>query len=74
MAAAKKSKWMLSLIALSSMIGTFSGILIVQRELNLTFVMWYMVIVAVIVALNALYVLFKRKRNGNIGTGNHSVK
>lgn len=63
-------EWRLSSFALATMIGTFGSILLVQRELNLTFAIWYLAIVAVIVSGNAMYVFYKRKKKN--GTENEN--
>lgn len=65
----KKSQnpeWWLSKIAIASMVGTFLSILIMQRELNLTFAIWYLVVVLLVVVGNVIYVFSKRKRNEDI--------
>lgn len=58
-------EWMLTNIAIGSMIGTFLAILLVQRELNFTFAIWYLAVVALVVAGNTIYVFYKKKRKGN---------
>lgn len=58
-----QSEWKLSVYAVAAMIGTFIGIFIVLRELNLTFVMIYLAIVAFIIAGNAIYVFSNRKKS-----------
>lgn len=45
------------------MLGTFIGIFVVQRELNLTFVIGYLAVFGLVVASNTIYVLYKRKKN-----------
>lgn len=73
----KKSQnpeWRLSLIAIASMIGTFLSILIMQRELNLKFAMWYFIVVLFVVAGNTIYVFYKRKRKGDIGKKNQELR
>ncbi len=57
-----QSEWKLSVYALATMIGTFLGIFIVLRELNLIFVMIYLAVVALIIAGNAIYIFSKRKK------------
>lgn len=59
----EKPEWRLSKVAIASTIGTFLSILIVQRELNLTFAMWYSAVVSLVIAANMIYVFFKRKRS-----------
>ena len=56
------SEWKLSVIALAALLGTFISIIFFQRELNLTFAIWYLSIFALVVAGNAIYVFYKRKR------------
>ena len=60
-------EWRLSMAAIASTIGTFLSIIIVQRELNATFAMWYLVIVVLVVAGNAIYVFYKRKTSNGKG-------
>lgn len=62
------SEWRLSVMALTALLGTFGAIFVVQRELNLTFAIWYLSVFALVVAGNAIYVFYKRKKNN--GTGN----
>ena len=57
------SEWRLSVLALMIMLGTFIGIFVVQRELNLTFVIGYLAVFGLVVAGNTIYVLYKRKKN-----------
>jgi LPXTG-motif cell wall-anchored protein len=57
------SEWRISVLALATLIGTFIAIFIVQRELNLTFANWFLVGFTLVVAGNATYVFYKRKKN-----------
>jgi hypothetical protein len=57
-------------MALMALIGTIGAILIMQHELNLIFAMWYMSVFALVVAGNAIFVLYKK----NDGTGNENPK
>lgn len=66
----EKPEWRLSMVAIASTIGTFLSILIVQRELNLTFAMWYLTVVGLVIAANVIYVLLKRKKNNRMGDEN----
>ncbi|SFL93663.1 hypothetical protein [Salibacterium qingdaonense] len=66
------SEWRLSVLALTAMLGTFIGIFVVQRDLNLTFVIWYLAVVALVVVGNAIYVLYKKKKNN--GAENENQK
>lgn len=69
----KKSEypeWRLSVFALTTMLGTFIGIFVVQRDLNLTFAIWYLAVVALVVAGNAIYVLYRRKKNNGVENEN----
>lgn len=61
------SEWRLSVMALTSLLGNFIAIIVVQGELILTFAIGYLSVFALVVAGNAIYVLYKRKNNG---TGN----
>lgn len=72
MKALEKSEWRLSLIAIASTIGCFLSIIIVQRELNPTFAMWFLAGALLVIAGNAIYVFSKRKRNN--GSGNENSK
>ncbi|MCM3711948.1 hypothetical protein M3191_15550 [Sporosarcina luteola] len=56
-------EWRISKIALTALLGTFIAIIVIQRELNLTFAIGYLAFFAVVVACNAIYVFFKRKKN-----------
>ncbi|MFB1083035.1 hypothetical protein [Jeotgalibacillus sp. JSM ZJ347] len=58
-----QSGWKLSVYAVATMLGTFIGIFVVLRELNLTFVLIYLAVVAFIIAGNAIYVFIKSKKN-----------
>ncbi|MFD2211234.1 hypothetical protein ACFSMW_16115 [Virgibacillus halophilus] len=49
-------------MALTALLGTFGAIFILQRELNLTFVIWYLSVFALVVASNAIYVFYKKKK------------
>ncbi|WP_404407983.1 hypothetical protein [Jeotgalibacillus malaysiensis] len=51
----------LSDYAIATMLGTFIGIFIVLGELNLTFVLIYLALIALIVAGNAIYIASKKK-------------
>ncbi|MEC3883370.1 hypothetical protein VKA52_06500 [Halobacillus sp. HZG1] len=44
------------------MIGTFTAIFIVERELNLTFAIVYLVVYGLVLGDNAIYVLNKRRK------------
>jgi O-antigen/teichoic acid export membrane protein len=57
------SDWRISVMALATLIGTFIAIFVVKRELNLTFAIWYLVAFVLVVAGNATYVFYKRKKN-----------
>lgn len=59
----ENSQWRLSVFALTAMLGTFIGIFVMQGDLNLTFAIWYLAVVALIVAANAAYVFYKKKKN-----------
>ncbi|MGD7044778.1 hypothetical protein [Jeotgalibacillus proteolyticus] len=52
------------------MIGTFIGIYLVQWELNLRFAFMYLIVVLVILLGNAIYVVYKRKKNSELGNEN----
>ncbi|WP_347550014.1 hypothetical protein ABFG93_00340 [Pseudalkalibacillus hwajinpoensis] len=56
------SEWRLSVMALAALLGTFIAIFVVRRELNLTFAIGYLAVFALVVAGNAIYVLYKRKK------------
>ncbi|THE09569.1 hypothetical protein E1I69_21850 [Bacillus timonensis] len=66
------SEWKLSVMALQALLGTFIAIFVVQRELNLTFAIGYLIVFAVVVAGNAIYVLYKRKKNNGRGNENQN--
>ncbi|GKV57529.1 hypothetical protein NCCP2222_34760 [Sporosarcina sp. NCCP-2222] len=55
--------WIVSRLAITALIGTFIAILFVNRELNLTFAIWFLSLVSLMVACNVIYVIFKRKKN-----------
>lgn len=57
------SEWRVSVTALAALLGTFISIIVMQRELNLTFAIWYLSVFALVVAGNAIYVCYKRKNN-----------
>lgn len=66
----ENSEWRLSMFALTTMLGTFIGIFVVQRELSLTFAIWYLAVVVLVVVGNAIYVVYKKKKNS--GTENEN--
>ncbi|AJD90285.1 hypothetical protein JMA_09680 [Jeotgalibacillus malaysiensis] len=55
-----QSGWKLSVYVIATMLGTFIGIFIVLGELNLTFMLIYLAVIALIVAGNAIYIVLKR--------------
>lgn len=65
--------WIVSRLAITALIGTFIGIFVVERELNLTFALWYLSIVGCVVACNWIFVISKRKNNSDkINVNEHS--
>ena len=64
------SEWRLSVMTLSSLLGTFIAIYVVQRELNLTFAICYLAVWVLVVISNAIYVLYNKKKNN--GTENEN--
>lgn len=66
------SEWKVSVMTLQALLGTFIAIFVVQRELNLTFAIGYLIVFAVVVAGNAIYVLYKRKKNNGKGNKNQN--
>ncbi|TFE00610.1 hypothetical protein [Jeotgalibacillus salarius] len=60
-----QSEWKLSVYTVAAMLGTFLGIFIVLRELNLIFVMIYLGIVAFIISGYAIYISTKRKKHSD---------
>lgn len=57
------SEWRLSVMAFAALIGTFTSIFIVERELNLTFMIVYFVVYGLLLGGNVIYVLNKRRKN-----------
>ncbi|WP_281974372.1 hypothetical protein [Halobacillus litoralis] len=51
------------MMALAALIGNFIAIFVVLRELNLTYVIGCLVVFALVVCGNAIYVRYKRKKN-----------
>ncbi|WP_100013241.1 hypothetical protein [Lentibacillus sediminis] len=66
------SEWKLSVMALAALIGTFTSILVVQRELNQTFAIGCLAVYALVVVSNAIYVFYKRKKNNGVENGNYN--
>ncbi|MCM3638967.1 hypothetical protein M3152_14785 [Sporosarcina luteola] len=56
------SEWRLTQIVLTALLGTFIAIFVVSGELNLTFAIGYLSVFALVVACNAIYVFYKRKK------------
>ena len=66
----KNSEWRLSMAAIATTIGTFLSIFIMQGELNAIFAMWYLAVVVLVIAGNAIYVFYKRKTSSGKGDEN----
>ncbi|MFC5602486.1 hypothetical protein [Sporosarcina koreensis] len=64
------SEWRLSIITLTGLLGAFIAISVMNRELNLIFALGYLSVFALVVAGNAIYVFYKRKKNKWTGS-NH---
>ncbi|MFD2628155.1 hypothetical protein [Oceanobacillus kapialis] len=57
------SEWRLSVMAaLVALIGNFIAIFVVLRELNITYVIGCLVVFALVVVANTIYVFYKRKK------------
>ncbi|MFB1083375.1 hypothetical protein [Jeotgalibacillus sp. JSM ZJ347] len=57
-------------MAIVTMFTTYISVLVVQRELNLTYAIVHLSIVLLVMAGNAIYILFKRKKNSKLGNEN----
>ncbi|MGE6204585.1 hypothetical protein [Guptibacillus hwajinpoensis] len=66
------SEWRFSVMLLAAMLGTFIGIFVTQRELNLTFAIGYIAVWILVVIVNALYVLYKRTKRSESEEKNHT--
>lgn len=66
------SEWRLSVMALAALIGNFIAIFIVLRELNITYVIGCLVVFALVVVANTIYVFYKRKKKNEVENGNHN--
>lgn len=65
------SEWRLSVMALTAFIGGIIGIYVVNREINSTFVFWYLTALVLVTAANAIYVFYKRKKNNGVKNQNN---
>ncbi|KHE71788.1 hypothetical protein [Halobacillus sp. BBL2006] len=61
------SEWRLSVMALAALIGNFIAIYIVLRELSLKYVIGCLIVFALVVTANTIYVFYKRKKNNGAG-------
>lgn len=57
-----KSDWRVSAVLFIAMICTFISILTVQRELNLKFAIGYLIVWAIVTAINGAYILIKKSK------------